>query len=113
MPYLEEKTLIDELYNIVLCQRNLHYVFEIPKARDILLAPEHYECTMQIHDIPSDKIDAIDMFVNELEKYKSHLDGASSVWKTQTQELLFNLINSNIDRMIEHYKGLSDEAKDS
>ena len=46
------------------------------------------------------------MFVNELEKYKSHLDGASEVWKNETQKILFELVNSNVDRMIEHYKGL-------
>lgn len=106
MPMKDEKTLIDELYNIVLCQRNLHYVYEIPKAPDILISPEHYECSMRVSEVPMDKIDAIALFVNELEKYKSHLDDASEVWKNETQKVLFELVNSNVDRMIEHYKGL-------
>lgn len=101
-----EKRLIDGLYNIILCQRNLHYVFEIPKPQNIEVTPDEYVCNLPIHDMPSDKYDSIRLFIGELFKYQVTLKGLEGKFRKEQLRVLFDLINSSVNNMIDYYKGL-------
>lgn len=102
----DEKRLIDGLYNVILCQRNLHYVFDIPKPDDVLITPDKYECSMRVSEVPADKKEAIGALVDYLKNYDICVSNASIDAKDKTQKVLVDLISANVKRLIDYYQGL-------